>query len=112
MPATYDDAALMVQLLRWSTELGLDESVHAVMSDNFHPETASVEDDHVRKVLTFGEAVATFVKQDVLDKGLVLDMWWVQGLWARVGGAAHKVRIQLHEPRLYENFEALAGSEV
>ena len=59
MPAaTYDDAALMVQLLRWGTELGLDESVHAVMSvfpsRIRHRPTMT---QTVRKVLTFGEAV-------------------------------------------------------
>jgi len=69
-----------------------------------------MDDANVRTVLTFGESVATLVKQGVLDRGLVLDMWWIEGLWTRVGGAAHKARTQLHEPRLYENFEALAVS--
>jgi hypothetical protein len=45
----------------------------------------------------------------VLDRGLALDMWWIEGLWSRVGPAAGRQRERLGEPRLSENFEKLAG---
>jgi hypothetical protein len=90
--ATYDDAALVVQLVRWGTELGLSEAVHTLLSDDFDPSSASTNDVAVRKILEFGEVVGTLVKQNVLNKDLVLDLWW-----ARLG-----------EPRLHENFQALA----
>jgi len=109
MPATYDDAALIVQLVRWGTELGLDEAMSAIMAEGFDAEAATADDPPVRAFLSFGETVSTLVKQDILNKELVLDLWWVEGLWSRVGPAAKKLRERLGEPTLFENFEALAS---
>ena len=109
MPATYDDANLVMQIVRWGTEMGLTDAVRVVLGDDFDPETASPDDPSVQKVLSFGEVVGTFVNQGVLDRGLVLDMWWIEGLWSRVGPAARRKREHLGEPRLSENFEKLAG---
>lgn len=108
MPATYDDAQLVVQLLRWGADMGLSDAIGVVVSDDFDPERADINDSSVRTLLFFGETVGTFVKQGVLDRGLVEDLWWVEGMWARVGPAAVRQREKLGEPRLYENFEALA----
>lgn len=108
MPATYDDANLVMQIVRWSTELGLPEALVGVLSNEFDPAAASTADLSVQKILNFGEVVGTLVKQDVLDRGLVMDMWWMEGLWSRVGPAARRQRQQLGEPRLWENFEKLA----
>ncbi len=109
MPATYDDANLVIQIVRWGTEMGLTDAVVALLADEFDPETASTDDPSVLKVLNFGEVVGTLVNQGVLDRGLVLDMWWMAGLWTRVGPAARRQREHLGEPRLSENFEKLAG---
>ena len=109
MPATYDDANLVMQIVRWGTEMGLTDAVRAVLDDDFDPETASTYDSSVQKVLNFGEVVGTSVNQGVLDRGLVTDMWWMEGLWSRVGPAARRQREHLGEPRLSENFERLGG---
>ena len=109
MPATYDDANLVMQIVRWGTEMGLTDAVLALLDDEFDPEAASPDDPSVQKVLNFGEVVGTLVHQGVLDRGLVLDMWWMEGLWARVGPAARRMREHLGEPRLSENFETLGG---
>jgi hypothetical protein len=108
MPATYDDAALVVQLARWGTELGVDDAAHAIFADTFDPATSSVDDPSVRKLLSFGEVVGTLVKQGVLNRELVLDLWWVTGVWKQVAPAAKRERDRLGEERLYENIEALA----
>jgi len=108
MPATYEDAKLVVQLSRWGTEMGLEDAVSAVFAPDFDPESASPDDPAVRKMLAFGETVGTLAKQRVLDRDLVLDMWWISGMWARVGPAARRRRDEMGEPRLFENFEALA----
>jgi hypothetical protein len=110
MVATYDDAALVVQLVRWGTDLGLSDAVHTLLSDVFDPSSASTNDVAVRKVLEFGEVVGTLVKQNVLNKDLVLDLWWAAGAWERVRVAAEHERERLGEPRLHENFQALAES--
>ena len=109
MPATYDDANLVMQIVRWGTEMDLTEAVRTVLADHFDPEAASPDDPSVQKILNFGEVVGTLVNQGVLDRGLVLDMWWIEGLWSRVGPAARRMREHLGEPRLSENFEKLAG---
>lgn len=109
MPATYDDAKLVVQLLRWGAEMGLADSIGEVISDDFDSETATANDPAVRTLLHFGETVGTFVKQGILDRALVEDLWWMDGMWARVGPAAMRQREKMGEPRLHENFEALAS---
>jgi hypothetical protein len=62
-------------------------------------------------MLSFFETLGTLVKHGILDKDLVMDLWWVAGTWARVGPAALRERARLGEPRLYENYEALATSD-
>jgi hypothetical protein len=108
MPATYDDANLAMKLLTWSTGLGLMEAMNTLTQGGFDPASATTADPQVQAVLTFGETVGTFVKQGVLDEGLVKDLWWIEGMWERVGPAGRLLREQVGEPRLYENFERLA----
>ena len=110
MAATHEDAHLIVQITRWGTEMGLEDAAQVIFSDGFNAETATTKDPAVRKMLTFGELVATLVKQGILDRDLVLDLWWVSGMWSRVGPAAARERERLGEPRLFENIEALAES--
>jgi hypothetical protein len=110
MSATHNDAALVVQLVRWGTEMGLEEAMGHLFANDFDAEAVSVNDSSVRKMLTFGETVATLVKHGILDKDLVDDLWWAQGAWARVGPAALRERERLGEPRLFENFEAQASN--
>jgi len=106
---TRDDALLMVQLARWSTELGFEDALPRIFADDFDPNTADAfRDESVRTVLTFGESIGTLTKNNLLSPELVKDWLWVDGLWSRVGPAAMRQREKYGEPRLYENFEALA----
>jgi hypothetical protein len=105
---THEDAQLMVQLAQWGTQLGLGDALPELLADDFDPDGADVGDAPVRVVLQFGESVATLTKHDLLSAELVNDWLWVGGLWSRVGPAALKAREKYGEPRLYENFEALA----
>lgn len=106
-PATHEDATLLVQLAQWGAMIDLGEALGAVFSDEFDPETAETSDPPVRTILAFCETVGTLVKNDVLDRALVLDWLWIQGLWDRVGPAARRAREQFGADALYENFEAL-----
>ena len=110
MAASHEDAHLVIQISRWGTEMGLEEATQVIFSDGFDPSTASTKDPAVRRVLTFAEVVGTLVKQGVLDRGLVLDLWWMSGLWSRLASAAMRERERLGEPRLFENIQALAES--
>jgi hypothetical protein len=107
MTATYDDAQILVQLLRLDAEMGLDDALSAIFDESFDPENASMDDPNVRKILFFGEAVGALVKHNVLDLALVRDVYWFDGQWGRVSHHALAAREQENEPTLYENFEAL-----
>jgi hypothetical protein len=108
---TRDDALLMVQLARWGTELGVQDALARILSDDFDPHAADMlVDESVRTLLVFGESIATLTKHGLLSEELVQDWLWVAGIWARVGPAALRQREKFGEPRLYENFEALATS--
>ena len=110
MPATHEDAHLVVQLARWGSEMGAEDASEVIFSDAFDSANASVQDAAVHKMLTFAEVVGTLVKQGLLDRALVLDLWWVSGIWSRLAPAARRERERLGQPRLYENIEALAAS--
>jgi hypothetical protein len=106
---TNDDAQLMIQIAQWGTSLGVEEAISHLFADDFDPDTADAMDNPaVRKVLMFGESIATLTKHDLLSTKLVNDWLWIEGMWSRVGPAALKHRARFNEPRLYENFEALA----
>ena len=108
---TRDDAQLMIQIAQWGTSLGIQDAMPRIFADDFDPDTAeAMSDQAVRTMLTFGETIATLTKNDLLRVELVRDWLWVEGIWSRVGPAALKQRDKFGEPRLYENFEALATS--
>lgn len=106
--ATREDAELLVQLMRWGTELGVEDALQTLFSPGFDPEGTEM-DPAVGKVLSYGEGIGTFVKHGLLDAELVCDFLWVEGIWAKVRHHVLAVRAEENEPRLYENFEALAA---
>jgi Domain of unknown function (DUF4760) len=107
--AKHDDAMLVVQLSRWSTEMGLDKAMAEIFAEGFDPGDGSSENESVRKVLHFGETVGSLVKHSVLDWDLLSDLFWIDGMWAQVKSHAMFARQQSGEARLYEHFEALAS---
>ena len=111
MAGTADDAKLMVQLAQWGAMMDLEDASGVIFEEDFDPEKATANDDAVRKVLYFNETIGTLVKNDLLDRDLVLDWLWVAGAWDRVGPAALRARERFGDPALYENFEALAKSQ-
>jgi hypothetical protein len=110
MAGTKEDAAMVIELAKWGAMIELGPATGVLFSDEFDPETATFSDEPVRTVLVFVETIGTLVKNGLLDRDLVRDWLWVDGLWERVGPAARRARDQMKEPRLYENFEALAAS--
>jgi hypothetical protein len=107
---TPEDARLLIQLARWGTALEIEEMLPSLFDESFDPDMAdAMADRPVRTLLMFGESVATLVKHGLLSDELVHDWLWIEGIWSRVGPAAMRLRERLGEPRLYENFEALAA---
>lgn len=103
-----EDGQMLIQLAKLGSEYGLNDAIPAIFDDDFDPDSASVEEAPVRIVLAYGELIGTLVKHELISAELVHDYLWIGGLWARVGPAAKRQREKHGEPRLYENFEALA----
>jgi hypothetical protein len=99
---------VVVQLSRWSTEMGLDDAMREIFADGFDAGDGSSENEAVRKVLNFGETVGSLVKHNVLDWDLLSDLFWINGMWRQVKAHAQYARQRTGEPRLYEHFESLA----
>lgn len=110
MAGSREDAKLIVELSKLGALNGLGEATGRIFTDGFDPEKAELSDPDVRLVLGWNETVATLVKNELLDRDLVLDWLWVTGTWERVGPAALRAREAAGVPALYENFEALATS--
>jgi hypothetical protein len=106
---TREDAQLLIQLLQLGASTDLDEAMASIFADDFDPEAADPEDKAVRRALGFWESVGTLTKNELVSVELVNDWFWVQGVWSRLGPAALKARAKHGEPRLFENFEALAN---
>jgi hypothetical protein len=106
-----DDAALVVQLAQWGTMMGLDQALSELFSDDFDPESATIDNHSVRRALQFGETVGTLTKNGLISTELVLDWLWISGVWERVGPAALKQREKYGVSQLYENMEALAAKQ-
>jgi hypothetical protein len=101
----------MIQIAQWGTALGVQNAMAELFADDFDPEAAgALSNESVRTMLVFGESIGTLTKHDLLNTELVNDWLWVEGIWSRVGPAARRQREKFGEPRLYENFEALAKS--
>lgn len=104
--ASREDGMLMVQVLRWGTEMGLDDALPKIYDEGFDAKSEA-DDPSVRTVLAFGETVGALIKHGVLDRDLARDIFWFDGMWARVGHHALAARVQEDEPSLYEHFEAM-----
>jgi hypothetical protein len=107
MAGTRDDAMLMVELAKWGSMIGLGDASRAIFADDFDPETAEASDQAVQTHLFFNETIGTLVKNGLLDRDLVYDWLWVDGVWGRIGPAALRSR-EKTVPQMFENFEALA----
>jgi hypothetical protein len=105
---TQEDGKMLIQLAQLGRSYGLNEAMPAIFADDFDPESADVMDTPVLAFLAYGELIGTLVKHDLISAELVHDYLWIAGVWARVGPAARRQREKMGEPRLYENFEALA----
>jgi hypothetical protein len=88
--------------------MGAEEAFGQVFSDDFDKQDASAMNPSVGKLLAYFEAIGTLVKHSLLDRDLVTDLWSSRMIWDRLGPAALRAREAAGEPRLFENFEALA----
>ncbi|SRR6266567_3769063 len=115
---TIADAQLAVQIMAAGSAAGADQGFEMLFARTKPPTLAQLRNEHprsgeeYRQVMAFlaqCETIATFVKQGVLNEGLVEDLFWVAGAWKVTAQICRDLREEASEPRLYENFEWLVG---
>ena len=111
MPATHDDAVLMIELAKWGSMIGVNEAARELFADDFDPDAVEVTNPSVSNILMFGETIGTLVKNGLINRELVYDWLWVEGTWGRVAPAAKRAREKAGVSQLYENYEALAAGQ-
>jgi len=117
---TYQDATLMLQLAQWGAASGLSEATNWMWSEQFVPDYAefvekyppgSEEFRNVSNICGWFETLGTLYKHGLFNEELLFD-WLAVGLvWDRIKGFALGQRKKIREPRLYENFEAMAKAQ-
>ena len=117
-PPTVADAQLIVQMQAADAVSGADRG-YAVLARFDAPPTLGqlrkkcpVDTDEYRYVMRFiaaCETMATFVKHDLLSEDLVNDLYAVRPVWTLAEKVCKGIRRESGEPRMYENFEALAA---
>jgi hypothetical protein len=117
--ATYQDAMLMLQLAQWGAASGIAEAANWLWSDQFVPEYAEFVQKYpfgsdgslkASQICGYYETLGTLYKYGLFNEDLLFDWLAVSLVWERIKGVALGVRQQAGNPRLYENFEALANA--
>lgn len=120
-PPTAADAQIILQLLQLNAASGANAGWDLLQAYETPPTLAqfrkkyprgTTEQQQVSAFIGSCEAIGTFVKQGVLNEALVQDLFWVAGAWKRAEKICKGLRKEAGEPRLYENFEALASRAV
>ena len=117
---TFQDASIMLQLAQWGAASGLPKALSFLWSDSFVADykafvdkypSGTEEYSHATQICGWFETLGTLFKHDLFNRELLFDWLLVSGVWERIGGFALGLRQQANEPRLYENFEAMAKAQ-
>lgn len=117
-PPTMAEAQLIVQMATADAISGADRGYGVLRRFEAPPTLGQlrkkhpVDSDEYRYVMGFlgsCEMTSTFVKQGLLSAELVNDLYWVGGAWRLCEKICKGMRREAGEPRILENFEALAA---
>ena len=114
---THQDATLLLQLVQLHSTTGLSEAMNWVWSDHFildydnfikkYP-AGCYENIKVSKICGHFETIGTLWKHKLINEELLFDWFAIAMVWDSVKGFALGVRQESGEPRIYDNFEAMA----
>jgi hypothetical protein len=113
----YQDANLVVQLLQYFSSAGLSQASSWIWTDEFVSDyhdfikkypTGSENNIKVVKLCGYYETIGTLWKHRLINEELLFDWLAIDVVWNRVKGFALGFRKATGEPRMYENFEAMA----
>lgn len=117
---THQDANLMIQLAQWGSASGVPEAMNWLWSDEFETDyeefvkkypPGSEGAANITRIMNWFETIGTLYKQGLFNEELLHDWLAAYLVWDRVKGYALGSREQIGEPRLNENFEALAKAQ-
>jgi hypothetical protein len=114
---THEDAVLMIQLAEMGVTSGTQDATNWLWSDEFIPDYTDFVKKYppgsegylkANKICAYFETIGTLHKHGLFNEDLLFDWLAVSMVWNRIKGFALGVRQEAGEPRLYENFEAVA----
>lgn len=117
---TYQDATLMIQIAQWGSASGVQDAVNWTWSDEFEADFEEFTKKHppgsegaakVNKILGWYESIGTLYKQGLFNEELLFDWLAAYLVWDRVKNLAIGWREQIGNPKISENFEALAKAQ-
>jgi hypothetical protein len=113
---TYEDADIMLRLVQsWPVEAS-----DWIWSEEFVPDQAEASAKrveggeafgHIRAILNWYETIGTLYKHGLLSEELLFDWLAIDAVWERTKSYALAWREETGEPRMYENFEAMANAQ-
>jgi hypothetical protein len=116
---TMQDAEIMLRLAQLHALQGVRQAAGWMWSDQFtedykefdakYPE-GTEEKGYVYTVATFNETVGTLWKHGLINEDLLFDWLAIDRVWDRIKGFCLGERQEHGEPRLWENFEAMANA--
>jgi hypothetical protein len=113
---THDDAQIMLQLVQswpgdtqwiWSDDYVEDHDEFTSKYPGFGEQYSKL-----RATLNWYETIGTLHKHGLLNEDLLFDWLAIYAVWDRVKDHALAIRRESGEPRMYENFEAMADAQV
>jgi hypothetical protein len=117
---TYEDATLLIQLSQFAVSSGAQEAISWMWSHEFVPEhTEFLEkyppgsEGHLKaySICSYFETIGTLYRHGLLNETLLFDWLAVSLIWDRIKRFPLEIRLMTGEPRLYENFEAMAKAQ-
>jgi hypothetical protein len=117
---THEDAVILVQLAQLGLQANGPQARNWVWSDAFVPEYEEFKRRYpagsdgfalLTAAATYYETIATLWKHRLINEELVFDWLSIRAVWERVRGVLVGQREEFGEPRLWENFEAMARAQ-
>ena len=117
---THQDAIIMLRLYQWTAIAGLSKAINWMWSDDFITDYAEFIKKYPRgsegyekatRICGYYETIGTLYKNGLFNEELLFDWLAVYLVWDRIKDFAIGLREEAGEPRLFENFEAMAKAQ-
>lgn len=116
----HEDALLLIELARWSTEAGMPDAIAFLLSEDFSPAfqafrtrypLGSKGHDQFLTICRYYETVGVLWKHGLLYEPLLFDWLAISVVWDRVQDIVAGHREERSNAYLWRNFEAAAVAQ-